>query len=703
MRLSRLLSALNLIIIGITGFSGASSNDDDEFQSRLPLGEKEFKEELKSGLHLVEFFSPYCPHCLEFAPIWHETWRKFHKEGERLNISFVQVNCIKDGDLCSEEGIVAWPAIKLYGPQGFIKNYPDKYERTEKDLITFAREESLDSINMEIIDPDISSKNLNAQDFNELLAGKGPKPCFVSFWPSNDHEDPLAESKNYDLCPACQSFQKVWTQITKKLLVHGVDTGHINCKTLSNLCYEMGFNKLVNGAHMEENYPHVALVLPGNGVNNLFVFENGFFSSVWPYEDFVARAILNSKAPEISSEKILQLVHQMFQFPENSDDPFPSQGLHVVFSYDSDNAVPEDFHVLEHLVNHLAKIPNAYLHKSKDDISMAARLSLDYMYEKINYNGSESIKSPKTEYLELNLVPRSPTFYIFKEGDWVPHLYIGDSTTETRNVEALAKWFNESSLPVVSEVTSYNFNRLLSFRPSEYDAVVIQLVNLIDSESIRLSNEQLKNFITAAYDYEDVRMQNVVNVRARKRFDKNTRVKGLKAAKASSGKIGKAYREEIKLEDNNKVILGYVDISKGIDVLEGLGFQKGRNDYRSGDVLVVDSRSSSFIENDVFGNRLTTDSMYSIRETLIKLLLPELSQFRESLQSEELFFDYSRKPDIFGIVKRHRVLYYFFVLGTLMLIIKMLSLYKSAKARKRYNAKKNAVGILGQQSKKSKD
>ncbi|CAR27903.1 hypothetical protein ZYGR_0N03900 [Zygosaccharomyces rouxii] len=702
MRLLKLLSALYLII-GIARSSSVSSDYDGEFEPRAPLGEKEFRQELKSGLHLVEFYSPYCPHCRDFAPTWHETWRKFRKEGERLNISFVQVNCVKDGDLCYDEAITEYPAIKLYGPEGFIKNYPNEYERTEGDLINFARQEALDPINMEATDLEISSKFLNAQDFNELLAGKGKQPYLVSFWPSDDHEDPLAGSKSYDFCPECQTFQKLWPQITKKLLLQGVATGHINCETLPNLCHEMEFHKLVNGAQAVDNYPRVALVLPGKGVNNLFIYENGFSSSVWSYEDFAVRAISNSEAPEITLEQIVELVRQDFQFPESKNLPVPSQALHVVFAYSPENVVTEDFHVLEHLVKHLAKVPNAYLHKSKDDVSTAAKVSLDYMYEKINYNRSEPVKLPKTDYLELNLVPQSPTFYIFKEGDWVPHLYVGDSTTETRNVEALAKWFNESALPVISEVTPYNFGQLLSFQPSDYDAVAIQLVDLTDAESIKTSNEQLKNFIKAAYDYEDVRMQNVVNVRAEKRANKNKRIKELKAAKASSDKIGKVYHEEIKFEDKNKVILGYVDISKGPHVLEDLGFHRGRDDYKSGDVLVVDSYSSAFTEKDVFGNRLTTDSMYALRETLVKLILPELSHFHERLESQELSFNYSRGLDIFEPMRKHKVWRYFFIVGALVLIVKAPSFYKKFKSNKKYKAKRSTVGILGQPSKRSKD
>lgn len=699
MKLLKLLTVLQLTL----GIAKSSSGSDDEFRSREPLSEKEFKQEIQNGLHVVEFYSPYCPHCLEFAPTWHETWKKFHKEGEKLNISFVQVNCVKDGDLCSDEGIIAYPAIRLYGPQGFIKNYPSEFENTEKDLITFARQEALDPVNMDATDLDISSKFLNAQDFNELLAGRAKQPYFVSFWPNNDHGDPLAEGKVYESCLECQSFQNIWPQITRKLLIHGVDTGHINCEALPNLCNEMGFRSLVNDEDEEGNYPRVALVLPGTGVNNLYIYENGFSSSVGPYEDFVARVIFNSEAPEISLEQIVRLVRQDFQFPETENRPFPSQATHVVFSYSPENVVSEDFHVLEHLVHHLAKVPNAYLHKSKDDISQAAEETLNYMYERINYNRSEPVKQPKTEYLDLNLVAQSPTFYIFKEGDWVPHLYLGDSTTETRNVEALATWFNQSALPVISRITPYNFNQLLSFQPDNYNAIVIQLVNLTDAETIKTSNEHLKNFVMAAYDFEDIRMQNVVNIRAEKRADKSKRVKALKAAQASSSKLGKVYHEQIDLEDDHKVILGYVDISIGLQVLEHLGFHKGRHDYSSGDVLIVDSLSGVFIEKDVFGHRLTTDSIYSLRETLVRLTLPDLSYFHNDLESHKLSFSYNRGFGIFEPIRQYKAWRYFFIVGALVLIFKIPSIYKGFKVNKNYQAKRDTVGLLGQRSKRSRD
>lgn len=676
--------------------------DGDDFHMPEPLTEKGFGREMQSGLHLVEFYSPYCPHCVQFAPTWEEAWRQFHPQGEKLNITFSQVNCIKDGDLCNAEQILAYPAIRLYGPQGFIKNYPDDFAKTEEDLIRFARQEALDPINMEAVDTKISSELLEGQKFNELLAGKGEGPFLVSFWPGKGSNDPL-DDKMYDFCEQCQSFQKTWPLVSRRMLMQGVLTGHVNCETSPNLCKELKFESLVNPEYGKEIFPRIALVLPGNGVNNFFIYDNVFTSSVAPYEDFVSRIMFNTEAPEISLEEILEFVHKDFQFPENVDALPPAQSMHVVFSYDPENVVPEDLHVLEHLVYPLSKIPNAYLHRSRDGVPVAAKATLNYMYEKINYNKSEPEKFPKTEFLELNLVPQSPTFYIFKEGDWTPHLYVGDSTTETRDVKGLGEWFDRSALPVISEVTTTNFENLLNFERLTTDAIVIQIVDLKDISSIQKSNEDLANFLIAGYDYEDVRMQNVVKVRNGERTEKNERVKLLKAKKASSNAIGKAYHQEIAFLDYDKVILGYIDISRNTNILKDLGFTGGRGNYEIGDVLVVDPLKGVFYENDIFDNKLSTASVYALRETLVKIVLPQLSRFQEELKGHKLTYYPKSSISFFEPLVAYHVWRYFFIVGLIVLVCKVPSIYKMFKVNKKYKAKRNTTGLLGKSSKRSKD
>lgn len=68
------------------------------------------------GAWLVEFFSPYCPHCRNFAP----TWRKVAENVDALRYSndapytLARVNCIEWMDLCYEQNVEFYPDAKQY-------------------------------------------------------------------------------------------------------------------------------------------------------------------------------------------------------------------------------------------------------------------------------------------------------------------------------------------------------------------------------------------------------------------------------------------------------------------------------------------------------------------------------------------------------------------------------------------------------------
>ena len=89
--------------------SDDESNSQLKSQSKMDvpptLSMKEFDKLTREKLVLVEFFSPYCHHCKEFAPTWKETYIKFVTEYPDLNIEMKQVNCIESGDLCEREHI----------------------------------------------------------------------------------------------------------------------------------------------------------------------------------------------------------------------------------------------------------------------------------------------------------------------------------------------------------------------------------------------------------------------------------------------------------------------------------------------------------------------------------------------------------------------------------------------------------------------
>lgn len=665
-----------------------------------PLTEAQFNSEIKSGLHILDFYSPYCSHCLALAPIWKKTWETFQEEGKMLNITFSQIDCIQNGDLCAREKITAFPSIRLYGPSGYIKNFPDSSKRSMETLIDFARQEAYDPANMEAVDMKSSSELMTGEFFKDLLAGKGNKPYLVSFWPSRNMKS-SDDNLDFENCEECPPFQRAWKVLSKKLASSNISTGHINCHSSASLCNELGFDDLVNiRNHRADRYPRVALVLPKKHTNNLFLFGSKYSTSLSDYEDFAKRIYFNSQTPDISVEEISQIVQKDFQLSQLSDFAPVSQKIHVVFSYNPETTVPEDLHVLEYLIEPLSKIPNVYLYKSKEDMKKATKLAFNQMYEMINYNKSEPEKTPKQEYLDVNVMPQNPALYLFRDGDSVPHMYHGYSTTEMRNVDMIVSWIEELSLPVFNEINPSSIAQLLKFEPQMYSGIAIQVVDTSDRLSTEKSNKYLTNFKLGAYDYEDVRMQSVVDRINAKRTQKAETSKALKKKGASSKAIVAAAVKEIPHLDDSKIILGYLDISRSKSGISKMGFGTHEKDYKVGDVFVLHKPSKYLYKYDAFGNVLTADSPYIIRETLVAVLLPEKSLLSKNMSSRLLNSPYSDTFKLFDVIHRYGFWGYSSVLLLIVIICRGLFKYKNVKVGRKYRAKRNTVGLLGKYGKK---
>lgn len=115
MNLKRLVVTFFSCITFLLKFTIAAAEPPEGFPE--PLNPTNFKEELSKGLHIIDFYSPYCPHCKHLAPVWMETWEEFKEESKTLNITFSQVNCIESADLCGDENIEYFLKLDFITPQ----------------------------------------------------------------------------------------------------------------------------------------------------------------------------------------------------------------------------------------------------------------------------------------------------------------------------------------------------------------------------------------------------------------------------------------------------------------------------------------------------------------------------------------------------------------------------------------------------------
>lgn len=661
-----------------------------------PLNTKNFKEELSKGLHIIDFYSPYCPHCKHLAPVWMETWEEFKDEGKKLNVTFSQVNCIESADLCSDENIEFFPDVRLYNPSGYLKSFTEK-PKTKESLIAFARRESMDPDNLDTdLDAALSqSQHLEGFDFIKLIAGKADRPYLVSFWPTKNLKD-SDDSVNFENCDNCHEFQRTWKIISRQLVMEDIKTGHVNCESNPTLCEELGFSDLVKITnHRGDREPKVALVLPNKTSNNLIDYPKGFSAKSNDYVNFARRTFANSNFPNTTKEELKKLNRNIDFLQEKG--PSYNSDIHLVFAYDPETVVAEDFDILEYLIEPLSKIPNIYLHQIDQNLIGLSHDILASMYETINYNTSEAQKIFNEEYFTMNTVTQLPTFFMFKDGDFVSHVYPGYSTTEMRNINEIMKWVQKYSNPLATEITSSNLREWMSFQTESYSNLAIQLVSTGSDKQIKGSNTLIRKLLLATFDYEHVRMENNFEQINDKRTKKAASIKLLKEKKAPADKVVDKMREEIPHIDNKKLLVGYLDVSKEKNFFRRFGII---GDHKIGDVIIIDKSNNFYYTKDNFGNTLTSNEPHLLREAFLSLNIPSKALYGSKMRGRLMNSPFHNAFSFLDIVHQNGIYGYLCIISLIIMILKGPSFYRKYRIRKHYKSKRNAVGLLGNIEKK---
>ncbi|OWZ17937.1 Thioredoxin [Phytophthora megakarya] len=60
---------------------------------------------------LVDFYSPWCPHCRQFAPQWEEVG-KVYADVDAIQLG--AVDCTRQNEICDQEGVHNYPGVKMY-------------------------------------------------------------------------------------------------------------------------------------------------------------------------------------------------------------------------------------------------------------------------------------------------------------------------------------------------------------------------------------------------------------------------------------------------------------------------------------------------------------------------------------------------------------------------------------------------------------
>ncbi|SCW03460.1 LAFE_0G10924g1_1 [Lachancea fermentati] len=692
-----LFACLFLGAIGNAASIVTEGDDSRELSFPEPLTADIFNDEMLSNLHVVEFFSPYCGHCRNFAPTWKKAWEEFYEEGQALNISLCQVDCVQSADLCANERIASYPSIRLYGPDGFLKDFPKDLERTKENLISFAREEAKDSNNLSALQLKSQSQMLEAQSLIELLGGRGQVPHLISFWPSSELSDIDNHKIKFENCEDCFTFQRTWAVLSNRLKKEGFVTSHFNCEANPKICMQLGFDDLTKITnHRADRHPKVALILPEKSTNNFFIYR-GVSQTVKDFTDFALRTYSNSKVVEISEATIQEKTSRPIDISPSSRNKHLK--TYIVFNYDPATVVPEDFDILEHLIEPLADIPDTYLFKSTDDLMKLTRSNYEGLFSMINYDESEPAKTINEDYFTMSTLTQYPTFFMFKEGSLIPNVFHGYSTTEMRSLDYIMAWILQDSMPFLNELTPSTLDSLIHFSSDLYNTMAVQLIDTSTILEEKKSVTYLKNFIVGAYDYESIRDNYICETILSKRNDKDEAVKSLKEKQASSVDIVQKMREEIPHSYGHRVLLAYMDLSKHESLLIREGYNIHNRQYRNGDVIVVDKSSGKFYyDRDHLGFYLTTtESPSSLKEVLSRLNLPDL--YGGVKMSKNLIGSpYGKMLRFLDIIHQYGPFGYIILLALLLSIFRAPKFMRKQRLKRKYHAKRDHRGILGKEN-----
>ncbi|CAE6471161.1 hypothetical protein ACGC1H_001002 [Rhizoctonia solani] len=242
------------------------------------LTQADFETSISKGLWLVEFYSPYCPHCKRFAP----TWDKVAKEKAPLEgisgFTMAQVNCIAQGDLCNSSGVEGYPTVMLYRDGKKIEEYSG--DRSRDNLSSWIDKRVADYAQSSISEPrSISSAThlnpdgqvlvLSPETFDKSLS---EGPTFVKFYAP--------------WCGHCKKLAPVWAELATKTKGR-VNIAEVNCEQYGALCKSQNI----------DGYPMLFFYNAGQKVD----FRGG--RKIEPLEQFVLRAVAPG-VQQITTEEV---------------------------------------------------------------------------------------------------------------------------------------------------------------------------------------------------------------------------------------------------------------------------------------------------------------------------------------------------------------------------------------------------------------
>jgi len=211
----------------------APVEDNTEIKA-LVLTDGTFAKVIDDEYTFVDFYAPWCPHCIKLEPVWNQLATRY-KHDKKVTIA--KVDCTAEPEICKVQAIAAYPSLALYKNGIMINQYNG--QRTLFDFVNFI-ESSVDR------SPPVK-EDVIPQEFNKLVEDLD-KPTRIhltgnEFMTGIQYESYLLYF-NHMSSPASEEYLTVFDQVTAELKEWNLDVTCVimDCKAHKWFCDDMKVN-----------------------------------------------------------------------------------------------------------------------------------------------------------------------------------------------------------------------------------------------------------------------------------------------------------------------------------------------------------------------------------------------------------------------------------------------------------------------------
>lgn len=650
-------------------------------------------------LTLVEFYSPFCSHCKDLAPIWKEAFKVSKDDQEALDVHMRQVNCVQFGDLCLREAIRFYPNLRLYAPQQegkakFVDSYPKALGRTPENFHKYLRNVAVEYLGKQLAS---ASVELDTDTAMKMVAGELAEPYMVALFPvaSEAFQPNTDDSSGAGLmlqCLDCAEYVARWSRLLN-LVATVAKTAHIPCHTNPNLCKLLGFGEL--GDRSLALLPRYVMFVP-RGAGRIR-FDYTAKPTVPDMQRFVTKMAHNYRYDMISINELEDLAALRLELPtEPQDLYYPlSNKIALVFVFNKDLVTPEDKRIMPYLLQLATdlpfdvslytlwspKFPAALEHQSK---SLTHFVNLDLTFHDVPFNRKMFL---------MTLLSSSPTLYIFKENSLIPAVYQNFAIEDLRMPEKFEPFVQQNLYPWLTELTPDLYSHYFSKKgaPNKDDLKVV--ITFLSPSNGNGNKEIFHNVSLAQHQHHIERKEYYYNKVMAAREEKDKKVQEMKQNNEDSVSIIQQMRENVPhLFDHHDVKFTFVDIEQYPDFARNHGLNIDGHVYKSGDTIVVSKNQFLYWDATLDGRQLTTNRE-DLRTTLKYLLDPTLFKGRV-ITSKLVGSPYHRHLRYLDFMHQHGVVGYVVVMFVCVLLYQGLK-----RAVRRSPGARRTTGIIGNMSK----